>query len=229
MKTPKLIAGAFALLLAAPLVLQAAEQNTIYSSAPGSSVRIEGTANLIHTTWWVRGEFIAGALEVGPGFPTEPGQTVTPGPIQAQATNVFIQVRSLKSVEKDGKLYSDAMDEVMYDHLKVEKNPAIRFHLTELTLKEAAKSKEDPYVFEAKGQLSIAGITKPITMTANILPLEGKKLKISCSPVVKMSDYQAGPVEKTILGLGIKTGDEVKLSIEWMLRQRGAPKAAAGK
>jgi hypothetical protein len=214
--------------MAALLAVQAAGQNVIYSSAPGSDVWIEGTANLIHTTWYVEGKFIAGMLEVGPGFPTEPGQAVTPGKVLALATNVYIQVRSLKSVEKDHKLYSDNMDEIMYEHLKVEKNPAIRYRLTELTLKEAPKSKDAPYVFDSKGELSIAGITKTISMPVNILPLEGKKLKITCSPVVKMSDYKAGPVEKAILGVGIKTGDEVKLSIEWMLRQ-WVPRGAAAK
>ena len=55
---------------------------------------------------------IGGMLEVGAGFPTEPGQAVTPGKVEAKA-DAFIQVRSLKSVEKDGKPYSDKMDEVM--------------------------------------------------------------------------------------------------------------------
>ena len=32
--------------------------------------------------------------------------------------DVFIQVRSLKSIEKDGKPYSDKMDEIMWEHLK---------------------------------------------------------------------------------------------------------------
>ncbi len=231
MKIRTLIAGSFALLMAALLPVQAAGQNVIYSSAPGSTnkVWIEGTANLIHTTWWVKGEFIAGMIEVGPGFPTEPGQAVTPGKVLAQATNVFIQVRSLKSVEKDGRLYSDHMDEVMYEHLKVDKYPAIRYRLTELTLKEAPKSKDAPYVFDSKGQLAIAGITNTISMPVNILPLEGKKLKITGSPVIKMSDYKVGPVELALLGVGIKTGDPVKLSFEWTLRQRALPRAAASK
>jgi hypothetical protein len=231
MKTSTLIAANLALLTAAALGVQAAGQNVLYTSAPGSSnlVWIEGTANLIHTTWWVKGNLIAGMIEVGSDFPTEPGQAVTPGKVQCQATNVFIQVRSLKSCEKDGKPYSDSMDEVMYEHLKVEKNPAIRFHLTELTLKEAPKSKDAPYLFEAKGRLAVAGVTNTISMPVKITPLEDKKLRITASPVIKMSDYKAGPVEKTILGLGIKSGDEVKLSLDWTLKQRPLPGAAVKK
>jgi hypothetical protein len=229
MKIRTLIAGSFALFMAAALGAQAADQTITYSSTRGSWMQIDGTANVIHTSWLVKSEFIAGSLQVGPGFPTEPGQAVTPGPVQAQATNVFIQVRSLKSREKDGRPYSDRMDEVMYEHLKVEKYPAIRYRLTELTLKEAPKSKDAPYLFDSKGQLAIAGITNTISMPVNVLPLEGKKLKITGSPVIKMSDYKAGPVELAIMGVGIKTGDEVKLSFEWMLMQRAPPKDAASK
>jgi polyisoprenoid-binding protein YceI len=229
MKLRTLIAGSFALLMAAALGVQAADQTITYSSTHGSSMKIEGTANMIHTTWWVQSGSIYGGLQAGPGFPTEPGQAVTPGKVEAQATNVFIQVRSLKSVEKDGKPYDEKMDDIMYEHLKVEQYPAIRFCLTELTLKEAPKSKDAPYVFEAKGRLAIAGITNTISMPVNILPLEGKKLKITGSPTLKMSDYKVGPVApKIALGI-IKTGDEVKLSFEWMLMQRAPPRATASK
>ena len=46
-------------------------------------MRIEGTANIIHPTWQIESPFIGGMIEVGPGFPTEPGQAATPGKIEA--------------------------------------------------------------------------------------------------------------------------------------------------
>ena len=232
MKIRTLIAGSFALLMAAALPLEAAGPNVIYNSAPGtnqSKIWIEGSANVIHPVWYVKGDMIAGLIEVGPGFPAEPGQAVTPGKVDVQATNVFIRVRNLKSVEKDGRLYSDHMDNVMYDHFKVDKFPLITYHLTDLTLKEAPKSKDAPYVFDSKGQLAIGGITNTISMPVNILPLEGKKLKITGSPRIKMSDYKVGPVELAVAGVGIKSGDEVKLDFEWTVRQRALPRAAASK
>ena len=45
-------------------------------------------------------------------FPIEPGQEAKPGKVDAKA-RLFVTVRSLKSVEKDGKPYSDAMDDIM--------------------------------------------------------------------------------------------------------------------
>jgi hypothetical protein len=230
MKLRTLLAGSFALLTLAALPVQGADDTILYRSSPsGSKMSIEGTANMIHTTWWVQSTFIIGALQVGAGFPTEPGQAVTPGKVDAQTINVSIRTRSLKSVEKDGKPYDEKMDGIMYEHLKADQYPFISYRLKELTLKEAPQSKDAPYLFDSKGELAIAGVTNTISMTVNVLPLEGKKLKITGSPAVKMSDYKVGPVApKIALGI-IKTGDEAKLSFEWMLVQRAAPKTAAGK
>lgn len=212
-----------ALLLWAGLSVQAAEQTKYYGRS-GSKMRMEGTST-IHD-WQVEGTLISGFLEVGPDFPTEPGQSATPGKVDAHA-DLFMTVRSLKSVEKDGKPYSDRMDEVMYEHLRATTNPKILFHLTDLTLKEAAKSKDAPYLFEAQGQLAVAGVTNAVTMPVSILPLGDKKLKVSGKTTLKMTDFKVEPPNP--LGLGIKTGDPVNISFDWMVGQRATPAAAAAK
>jgi hypothetical protein len=224
MKKRTMIARTAALLLLAMVSLPAAGQTTTLAARSGSKMRIEGTSN-IHD-WQVESPFIGGMLEVGANFPLDPGQAVTPGKVEAKG-DVFIQVRSLKSVEKDGKAYSDKMDEVMWEHMRETENKRIVYHLTELTLKEAAKAKDAPYVFEAKGDLAVAGVTNQITMTVNVLPLGDKKLKITGSTNLKMTAYKIEPpAPKIALGM-IKTGDDVKLIFEWMLAQRKAPAAAA--
>jgi hypothetical protein len=215
------IAANAALLLLACLSAQAADQMTKYYARSGSKMRIEGTST-IHD-WQVEGTLIGGFLEVGPNFPGEPGQEVSPGKVEAHA-EPFIMVRSLKSIEKDGKPYSDRMDEVMYEHLKAPQNPKIAFHLTELTLKESPKSKDAPYVFEAKGQLAVAGVTNDVTMPIKVLPLGDKKLKVSGKTTLKMTDFKVEPPNP--LGLGIKTGDPVTILFDWMVAQRNQPAAA---
>ena len=152
MKTRVLAAGHVALFILTALAAKAAEPATLFTPVRGSRIRLEGTANVIHTTWYVEGQVIEGALRVGPGFPTEPGQAVTPGNVQVQAAEVSIQVRSLNSVEADGSLYSDKMDEMMYRHLKEDKYPVIRYHLTELTLKEAPKLQSRPVRLRREGR-----------------------------------------------------------------------------
>jgi hypothetical protein len=216
MKIRKLIAWNVLLLLVGCAAGNAAEMTKYYAKS-GSKMRMEGTSN-IHD-WQVEATLIGGSIEVGANFPTEPGQAATPGKIDAHAES-FIMVRSLKSIEKDGKPYSDRMDEVMYEHLKAPENPRIMFHLTDLTLKETAKTKDDPYICEAKGTLALAGVTNQVTMPVNITVLADKKLKISGTTTVKMSEYKIDPpAPKLALGM-IKTGDDVKLIFDWIVAQR---------
>jgi hypothetical protein len=218
-----MIARTAALLLLAMVALPAAGQTTTLSARSGSKMRIEGTSN-IHD-WQVESPFIGGMLEVGANFPLEPGQAATPGKVEVKG-EIFIQVRSLKSVEKDGKPYSDKMDEVMWEHMREPENKRIVYHPTELMLKEVPKTKDAPYVFEAKGVLAVAGVTNPITMTVNVLPLGDKKYKITGSTNLKMTSFKVEPpAPKIALGM-IKTGDDVKLIFEWRLAQK-APAAAA--
>jgi polyisoprenoid-binding protein YceI len=229
MKKRTLIAGAIALLSLATVSAPAAEQMTTYAAKPGSKMRIEGTANIIHTTWFIESQLIGGMIEVGPGFPTEPGQAVTPGKVEAKG-NAFIRVSSLKSVESDGKPYSDKMDEITYEHLKEAQFKQINYKLTELTLKEAPKSKDAPYVCDSTGDLTIAGVTNTIKMPVNILLVvdaKGKGLEITGNITVKMTDFKVEPVDKNLVVGHIKTGDEVKLVFKWVLVQRKAPAAAA--
>jgi hypothetical protein len=225
MKLRTVIAGSIALSVLVTAAFPAAAETTTYAARSGSKMRIEGTSN-IHD-WQCESPFIGGMLEVGPGFPMDPGQAATPGKLEAKA-DVFIQVRSLKSVEKDGKPYSDKMDEVMWEHLKEEKNKRISFHVTGLTLKEAAKGKDAPYVCEATGDLAVAGVTNKVTMTVNVLPMADKKLKITGTLPLKMTDFKVEPPSPALaMGL-IKTGNDIKLVFEWMLAQRRLP-GAAGK
>lgn len=213
----------FQLLLPALLALclapasRAADVLTRFDARSGSKMRIEGTSN-IHD-WQVESGLIGGFLEVGPGFPTEPGQAVTPGKIEAKVF-VRIPVRSLASIEKDGKPYSTAMDDIMHEKLRMAETTNILYTLSELALKEAPKTKDAPYLFEAKGELVVAGATNQISMPVAITPLGDKKLKIAGTTSVKMTDYKVDPpAPKLALGL-IKTGDEVKLIFEWVVAQK---------
>ena len=115
----------------------------------------------------------------------------------------------------------------MWEHMKEPENKRIVYHLTELTLKEAPKAKDAPYVFDAKGELGIAGVTNKLSMVVNVLPLGENKLKITGTTSFKMTEYKVDPpAPKIALGL-IKTGDDVKLIFEWMLAQRKLPAATA--
>jgi hypothetical protein len=221
MKTRLVLSATFALLLAG-LVSRAADQTVRFDSKSGPNVkiRIEGTST-VHD-WQVEGPLIGGFVEAGPGFPTEPGQQVAPGKVQARV-EAFIPVRALKSVEKDGSHYSDKMDEIMFEKLKSQQHARIVYRLNELTLKESPKSKDLPYVFDSKGELVVAGVTNKIAMAVNVTPLGENKLKLTGNTKIKMSDYGIQP--PVLIGV-LSTGDEVTLGFEWMVVQKNRPAAS---
>jgi hypothetical protein len=193
-------------------------QMTRFDSKPGNlKMRVEGTSN-IHD-WQVQGKLIAGYVEAGPNFPTEPGKEVKPGKVEAKA-EAYVPVRSLVSVEKDGSPYSTKMDDIMYEKLKAQEFPKVIFRLTELVLKEAPKAKDQPYVFDAKGELAVAGVTNAISMPVNITPMADGKIHLAGTVGVKMTNFKIDPpAPKVALGL-IKTGDDVKIIFEWDVAQR---------
>jgi hypothetical protein len=215
--TRGLFTGGLALLLATAALTHAAEGWTEYRARPGagSKVIIDGTANIIHTQWKVQGLIIGGTLEVGPGFPTDPA-SAKPGKVEAKSA-VFIPVRSLKSIEDDGRPYSASMDNIMYQHLKMEEHKNIDFVLNSLTVKE---TKGATCVFEAEGELKVAGVAKKITMPLEMTAPEENRLKFSGNVDVKMTDFGISPPAPALAGGAIKTGDELKLTFEWVVVKR---------
>jgi polyisoprenoid-binding protein YceI len=219
MKSSLLLSSLLAATITVALSARAADTLTRFDARSGGKIRIEGTSN-IHD-WQVESGLIGGFMEVGAGFPIEPGQTAAPGKVEAKAT-VNIPVRALTSIEKDGKPYSTAMDDIMHEKLRMADSPKIVYTLTELALKEAPKTKDNPYVYDAKGSLVVAGVTNAVSMPVSILPLGDKKLKITGTVSVKMTDYKIDPpAPKIALGF-IKTGDDVKLIFEWLVAQKKA-------
>jgi len=186
-----------------------------FFASSGGRVTIKGTSD-IHD-WQVESSVIGGFFEAGPGFPVEPRGTVQTGPLQARA-EAAIPVRSLRSVGKNGLPYNDAMDQIMYESLRGEQNPKIRYRLVEISLKGTLNPNKG-YECEAQGELEVAGVTNEITMPVLVLPLGHGKLKISGEISVKMTSFQIDP--PTALGL-IKTGDDVRLLFDWLVALKGA-------
>ena len=224
MKMATLVAGIVSvcfvcLLAAAPL--RAADGKTRYNASSGSKMRLEGTSTF--HDWQSVSPLIIGFLEVGSNFPTEPGQAATPGKVEANG-QASIKVRSLRSVKKDGSFYDDKMDDKMYDMLEKGTNAfaTISFSIKELTLKEAPKDKAGAYVFDSKGDLTVGGVTNSVAFPVNIFVLPDNKLKIAGTVPLKMTQFKINPYDVVVA----KTGDDVTIKFEWMLKKSGAPAAA---
>ena len=122
-----------------------------------------------------------------------------------------IPVRSVKSGKK-------GMDEVMQQAMNAAKHPKIQYHLTEMTLKEPHAA-GTPLQFDTKGELAINGVTNKIALPVTIENVDKTKLKVIGAIPLKMTDFKVTPPAPSI-GLGlIKTGDEVKISFEWLVAQ----------
>jgi len=175
-----------------------------FEAQPNSKVKIDGTST-VHD-WTVEGGIIGGVMELDSKFVAEPTKA-QPGAVPAKV-EATIPVRSLKS-------YKKAMDDIMHAAMKQPQYPRIEYRLTELTLKETPKSADGPFTFDSKGQLSLAGVTNkvsfPVTMTRS-----GKTVKTTGTTNVKMTSFGIQPpAPKIALGL-ISTGDDVKLTFEWV-------------
>ena len=226
MKRATLFAGSIVAWLFAVAPLPAADSMTRLDARSGSKMRIEGTST-VHD-WQAESPLIMGFIEVGPSFPLEAGQAVTPGKVEARG-EAAVMVRQLRSIEKDGSYYNDTMDAKMWDMMRMPQNPKIIYHLTELVLKEAPKQKTDPYVFDSKGELAVGGKTNKISMVVNVLPLGekngDKRVKITGTTPLKMSDFDISPASIIFS----KTGDDVTVKFEWVVGKKTAPAAAAPK
>lgn len=196
-----LAAASFALVMGMAS-LQAAD-TVKYIARPGSEVKIDGTSN-IHD-WTVKGQIISGSMEVSPAFDKDL-KTLDPLP----KVSVTIPVRSLKSGNK-------VMDQVMQDHMNMKEHSQIKYELKEMTLKSEPKTPNGPAEYTSKGDLTVSGTTKTIEMPVTIERVAGGNLKVTGTIAFNMSFFGVKPPEpKLAMGL-IKTGDEVKIGIEWVL------------
>jgi polyisoprenoid-binding protein YceI len=153
---------------------------------------INGTSNL--HAWHENVEKITGKGEVKQNA----DKTVS-----LQAFSLTINVNAIKSDES-------GMNSRTYKALKGDKFPEITFVLTEPIVNVPAGAKA--HSVTASGHLTIAGVTKSITIPVKITLNEDKKIVIEGAQPVKMTDYGMDP-PTALLGM-LKTGDTVTIDFK---------------
>jgi polyisoprenoid-binding protein YceI len=113
---------------------------------------------------------------------------------------VKIPVESIKSTK--GKM----MDSKTYDAFNYEKYPFIIYTLT------SAKINQNSGVIEAKGNLSMAGTSRPIDIQVKYKMLPNGDLQLTLSKKLKMTEFKMEP--PTAMMGTIKVGDEVTVSFD---------------
>lgn len=207
---------------AQPVAAVPAGEMVRYAAFGGASnlMQLKGTSS-VHD-WQVQGRLIGGSAQFPAGFPSVPPAVALTNPIQAQVS-VMVPVRSLTSVHADGRPYSTAMDDIMYGKLLVDQFNRLTFSLEALTFNKTAEG--GSFIYDAVGQLAVAGKTNQIKLPVTVLS-DGDKLRFDGTVGLKMTDFGITPPAPALAGVSIKTGDEVTVGFTWWAR-RSTP--AAGK
>ena len=214
------------LLAAGSVALRAADLPAVhYQAQPtNTSVTIKGTSTF--HDWEMIGPSIGGFLEVPAGVSFDTNQATLPGlkdgvlPASGRAS---ILVRTIHSQVEH---LPDVMDGLMQTAMKQTNFSAIVYKVGELKLQQPHAAGQ-PFTFDAKGELAIAGVTNKVDFPVTIVPLDKTKIKISGTTKLKMSDYKVEPPAPNILGLGLmKCGYEVIILFDWTLMQQTTTPAA---
>lgn len=187
-----IIRKGIATLLFVHLIVAAAFAQNKTLVVSGISLKVNGTSTL--HDW----EMKATSGTCTADFTFSPAGQLTGIP----ALSYTVSAETLKS-EHSG------MDSNAYKALKTKKNPNITFKLTAGTVAADGSVK-------AQGQLTIAGVTKAVELTAKATT-SGKATVIKGSKVLNMTDFQVDP-PSFMMG-AMKTGNAVTISYEFTLHQ----------
>jgi polyisoprenoid-binding protein YceI len=192
-----------------PQTLQAADMIRFQAVTDSSSrIQIDGTSTL--HDWTVISQVAGGYIEMaayvwdGALF-NETSMSDTA--VVPATVHVEIPVLSLQHDEDN-----DGLEERMYKALKYKEHPAITYHLT-IGRRLPSTSMEKVRVV-GSGNLTIAGFSRYIDLTIDLIRMSDKRLKVVGETSLKMTDYHIKK-PKAMLGM-IRTGDEVTIRFEWV-------------
>jgi len=190
---PILLAIAFSVIIG-----QAFSQNSTLNIGKTSEMTITGTSTLHN--WTCSVTEVTGSVKIDEKI-IKKGEFKKGDKIEA--VTVTVPVLSIKSER------GETMEQKMYNALKYEANPNISFQLSDNQVTTPGK---ESFGLEAKGNLTIAGKTNPIT-----LPVTGKraadgKYTFEGSYKLNMKDYDMEP--PTAMFGQIVTGEEVEISFK---------------
>ncbi len=184
-----------------------------YDAQPAASkVTIAGTST-IHD-WTMDSAIIGGFIECDAAFPASALSNPAAAKPNVQAV---MPVRSFRS-------YTASMDSVMQEHMKMDKFPRIEYRLLELKPTTNGVGAATLH-FDAVGTLTVAGATRTNSMPVTIEKVATTKIKVTGSTPLKMTDFGVQPPAPTILGMPtIKTGDDIKITFEWLVARKESAK-----
>lgn len=119
--------------------------------------------------------------------------------------NFLLPVQNLKSDKK-------RLDETAYKALKTDQFKDILFNMISASIREVQGNK---YSITALGNLTIAGVTKPISLEVTWIMNDDHTITCSGIQKLKMTDYEVQP--PSFLAI-MKTGDEITLDFTFQFK-----------
>jgi polyisoprenoid-binding protein YceI len=169
-------------------------QNAVRSS----DIKVLGTSNL--HDWKMKAQ----NTSVNAKFDLKPGTNQLS---DISALSFTMPVKGLKSDE-------NLMDTRAYSTLKADKHGQIAFNMSSAVITPGANNQ---YVVKASGNLTISGVTKPVTLVANGVVNPDKTITITGAQKIKMSEFGVKP--PTFMLGALKVGDVV--TVEYNLKFNG--------
>ena len=123
----------------------------------------------------------------------------------AAAVKVAIPITTIKSEHSK-------MDKLMAEALKAKANPEIRYEMTNAALQS---STADAFLLKAAGKLTIAGVTRDVTMDVAGKRGNGGQYVLTGQAPIRMTDFGIKP--PTAMLNTIRTGDDVKVTFRWVV------------
>jgi polyisoprenoid-binding protein YceI len=172
------------------LISAAAPVSNTFTLTKGYTVTINGTSNL--HSWNEKVETVSGNSTVAIN---------TDGSFDIDAVNLKMEVHSIKSD------MGSAMNNNTYKALKGDANPEITFVLAAPV--KSIKAGASASSISANCKLTIAGVTRPVTMQVKISMPQKGTIDFEGSQAIKMTDYGVTP--PVALFGALVTGDEITI------------------
>jgi polyisoprenoid-binding protein YceI len=166
---------------------------TAYVTAGDPEIIIEGTSN-VHD-WEEKVETLNGSGTI---------TWNTDGSFNLTALFIKVDCKAIKSS------HGSIMDGKTYDALKADKFPTITYKLT--TPLTNIKPSASGITITTDGQITIAGVTKPISMQVVVIGNSGGQLLFQGTKIIKMTDFGVSP--PTAFMGAMKVGDNVTLKFK---------------
>jgi hypothetical protein len=207
------LTGALALTLG--FSLQAADVIKYQAQPTGSEMKLEGDSTA--HKWHCISKIISGSFEVEPAWQTDltlKSVTCLGAGKTPPKCEVKVPVRTLKSQVSVG---ASIMDGRMQTEMKVKEFPTISYYLTEMIIKGDVPASGSPVTFDTSGLLVVCGSTNKVSFPITMERIGADTLKFTGSLDTKMSACGVKPPEFTVLGVGMRAADPIKLTWSWLV------------